>query len=453
MNRVEFVGNALFIPFFLIGVGMLIDYQVFFKGWDTIMVAGVMIVIATGSKFLAAWLTQQTFRFTADERRLIFGLSNAQAAATLAAVLVGYNIILNQADINAGIATEPMRLLNDDVLNGTILMILVTCTIATLSAQKGAQNIALLDAADAPEGDGAELPEKILVPVNNPDTTEELIHLALTIKSRSNKTGLYALAVLDEEQSGSSADKQARKVLTKALTTAAAADVRLRDLLRYDLNVVNGIYGIVKEHQISDIILGLHHKSGVSDNFYGYLTEGILSKCNTTTLIYQSRQPLATIRRHLVFVPPRAEREIGFPFWLIKTWNIARNTGAKIVFYADDQTLATIRDIQSRHPIPCDFVSFDDWSDFLIVARDIRPDDNMIIVMSRKDRISYNPNMPRIPEYLDKYFRDTSFIMVFPTQSTNGSHEAIDLTNPAAMESLLTLDDIGKTVARLFRRK
>lgn len=453
MNRVEFVGNALFIPFFLIGVGMLIDYQVFFKGLETIKVAGVMIVVATGAKFLAAWLTQKTFRFSADERRLIFGLSNAQAAATLAAVLVGYNIILNQADIDAGIATEPLRLLNDDVLNGTILMILVTCTIASLSAQRGAQNIALLDASDNPEGESSELSEKILVPVNNPDTTAELIHLALTIKSRSNKTGLYALAVLEAEQSGSTADKQARKVLNKALTTAAAADVQLRDLLRYDLNIVNGIYGTVKEHQISDIILGLHHKSGVSGNFFGYLTEGILSKCNTTTLIYKSQQPLATIRRHLVFVPPRAEREIGFPFWLIKTWNIARNTGAKIVFYADAQTLATIRDIQSRHPIPCDFVTFDDWSDFLIVARDIRPDDNMIIVMSRKDRISYNPNMPRIPEYLDKYFRDTGFIIVFPAQSGINHNDTIDLTNPAAMESLLTLDDIGKTVARLFKRK
>ncbi|MEH6514481.1 MAG: cation:proton antiporter, partial [Maribacter arcticus] len=33
MNRIEFVGNAIFIPFFLIGVGMLVDYRVFFKDW------------------------------------------------------------------------------------------------------------------------------------------------------------------------------------------------------------------------------------------------------------------------------------------------------------------------------------------------------------------------------------------------------------------------------------
>jgi Kef-type K+ transport system membrane component KefB len=87
MNRVEFVGNAIFIPFFLIGVGMLIDYRAFFQDMETIKVAAVMVVIATTAKYSAAWLTQKTYKFSVDERRLIFGLSNAQAAATLAAVL------------------------------------------------------------------------------------------------------------------------------------------------------------------------------------------------------------------------------------------------------------------------------------------------------------------------------------------------------------------------------
>ncbi|TNF43494.1 MAG: cation:proton antiporter, partial [Bacteroidetes bacterium] len=126
MNRIDFVGNAVFIPFFLIGVGMLVDYRAFFSDFETIKVAIVMTVVATLAKFSAAWLTQKSFRFTADERRLIFGLSNAQAAATLAAVLIGYNVITGTTE-----SGEPIRLLNDAVLNGTIVMILITCTIAT----------------------------------------------------------------------------------------------------------------------------------------------------------------------------------------------------------------------------------------------------------------------------------------------------------------------------------
>jgi Kef-type K+ transport system membrane component KefB len=137
MKRVDFVGQAVFIPFFLISVGMLVDYKSFLIDIHTIEVAAVMTIIATVSKFIAAWITQKSLKFSVDERRIIFGLSNAQAAATLAAVLVGYNTITGQTSNG-----EPIRLLNESILNGTIVMILITCTIATFSAQKGGKNIA-----------------------------------------------------------------------------------------------------------------------------------------------------------------------------------------------------------------------------------------------------------------------------------------------------------------------
>lgn len=456
MNRVEFVGNALFIPFFLIGVGMLIDFSVFLKDFDTIKVAATMVVIATVSKFVAAWLTQKTFNFSVDERRLIFGLSNAQAAATLAAVLVGYNIILNNAEIESaaliGQVIAPIRLLNESVLNGTILMILVTCTIASFIAQKGAQNIALSEVSNTDNSEQENL-EKILVPVNNPETLEELIKLALTIKSRTNKTGIYALAIIDNQNSDGAEDKQAKKILNKAVVTASSADVHLKELLRYDLNIVNGISSVVKENKITDLILGLHEKKGISDNFLGNLTGGVLTKCNPTTLIYKPSQPLATIKRHLVFVPEHAEKEIGFPFWLIKVWNISRNTGAKLVFYGNSQTLKYIKDINTKHPVDSEFIEFEDWNDFLIISRDVRIDDNLILVLSRKDRPSYHSNMTKIPNYLNKYFKSTNFILIYPIQSGVAENSAIALQNPSVLDSIERLDDFGNTIANLFRRK
>jgi Kef-type K+ transport system membrane component KefB len=222
MNRIEFVGNALFIPFFLIGVGMLIDYRVLFQDFETIKVAVIMVVIATASKFIAAWLTQKTFRFSKDERRLIFGLSNAQAAATLAAVLVGYNIILNKDEISRaalnGIVVEPERLLNESILNGTILMILVTCTIATFIAQKGAQNIALKEVTENNANEN-EIQEKILVPVNKMEAVEELINLALIIKSKRNKSNLFALTIIDNLKNQETKEKEAQRTYTKSFRT------------------------------------------------------------------------------------------------------------------------------------------------------------------------------------------------------------------------------------------
>ncbi len=457
MNRIEFVGNALFIPFFLIGVGMLIDYRVFFSSFDTIIVAVVMIVIATLAKFLAAWITQKSFKFSVDERHIIFGLSNSQAAATLAAVLVGYNIILNQAEIDSaalnGVIIEPVRLLNDSVLNGTILMILFTCTIASFVTQKGAQNIALSEMAENPEEDDERTQEKILVPVNNAENTEELINLALIIKSKNNRTGLFALTIIDNQTTNSKEEKEAKKILKKAIVTASATDNHLTDLLRYDLNIANGITSVVKENKITDIILGLTSQKGISKNFLGNLTEGILAKTNVTTLIYKPSQPLSTIKRHLVFVPEKAEREIGFPFWLIKIWNIARNTGSKIVFYCDKQTIEIIRDIRKKHPISCEYVEFNDWDNFLILSRDIKDDDNLIIIMSRKDRLSYHNYMVKMPVYLNKYFIKTNFILIFPVQSGRDEFTNNDLHNQTAMNSIARLDDIGKSILNIFRKK
>ena len=304
MNRVEFVGNAIFIPFFLIGVGMLIDYRAFFTNWDTIKVGAVMIVVATVAKFVAAWLTQKTFRMSVDQRRVIFGLSNAQAAATLAAVMVGYNVILGETP-----AGEPIRLLNESVLNGTILMILVTCTMASFSAQKGAHNIAMNDVSEEKEGTG-EHQERILIPVSYEKNVTELVNLSTAIKSKKNKNGLFALNVINNQASDDKAFKQSKKVLNMAVTTASATDNVLQDLLRYDLNVANAIISVIKEQGITDLVLGLHQGKGVVSSFLGNMTEAILGQSNVTTLIYRPIQPIATVKRHLVVVPARAEKEV-----------------------------------------------------------------------------------------------------------------------------------------------
>ncbi|GAB2787981.1 cation:proton antiporter [Rhabdobacter roseus] len=449
MNRIEFVGNALFIPFFLIGVGMLIDYQAFFKDLETIKVAAVMTIVATTAKFLAAWITQKTFRFSVDERRLIFGLSNAQAAATLAAVLVGYNIITGQLPNG-----EVVRLLDETVLNGTILMILITCTIASFIAQKGAQNIALAEAAEDTPYE-TENEERILIPVNNLETAEELINLSVTIKSKHSR--LYALNIIHNNSADKSADKKAKAILHKAVNTAAAADAPMQELLRYDLNIVNGITSVVRENNITDLILGLHHKKGITDSFLGDLTEGILTRCNTTTLIYKYTQPLATIKRYLVAVPDGAEREIGFPYWLIKVWNIAKNTGAKLVFYASRKTLDYITMVHENHPLESEFNLFDNWNDFLILSRDIKKDDCLLIILSRREGASYNKSMARIPTYLNKYFQTINYILIYPIQSALMEERSLSFTNHSVLEpisdNLDRLDDIGKTIANLFRKR
>jgi Kef-type K+ transport system membrane component KefB len=521
MNRIEFVGNALFIPFFLIGVGMLIDYKAFIKDWDTIQVAGIMTVVAIVGKYLPAYITQKLFGYTRDERRLIFGLSNAQAAATLAAVLVGFNIIVDYRSVdsykevhlkNNKLTTEnnqiilfnqlqkgefpkigstafvdkmpakgtfkltdkselkfqegklaeikmPNRLLNENVLNGTILMILITCTIASFVAQRGAYNLALAedDDQDADPNDvPVESDEKILIPMKTLESVDELIHLAVTLKSKKNKTGLFALNVISNSASTTVLESKAKKIVDRAAIVASSTDNKLNMLMRYDLNILNGVLSVVKEHKVSDIILGQTESLGSNESLYGPLTDGILYKCNTTTFIYKVVQPISTIKRFIVVIPERAEREIGFPFWLLKVWNLGKNTSAKIIFYGSESTINLIKDVHEKHPVQAEFNLFSDWDDFLILSRNINKDDALVVVMSRKLNLSYNSVMANIPGYLNKYFEKNNVLLIYPLQSTlSGSR--LDLKSPAALETFTEnierLDDVRKLIGKLFKKK
>jgi len=448
MNRIVFVGNAIFIPFFLIGVGMLIDYRAFFKGFETLKVAAVITILGVTAKYLAAFFTQKIFKFSVDERRLIFGLSNSHVAATLAIVTVGHSIILGTAADGSSI-----RLLSDSVLNGTIILILISCTIASFAAQKGATNIALSETkVEVAEEDNEE---KILIPVSNSETVEELINLSIMVKTKGAQDNLYALKVVDNNEFSGSTDAEAHKILNKATRIAAATDNRLHELLRYDLSVVNGVVNAVRENRITDLILGLHEKSAISKSFFGVLIEDILTKSNTTTLIYKPTQPLATIKRHLVVVPPKAEKEIGFPYWLIKVWNISHNTGTKLVFYAHPETLSYIRRVNEEHPISCEFIEFAGWNNAMNLHKDINSNDNLIVVFSRKDRPSYHSSMDKIPAYLDKHFKKNSFILIFPMQIGVTDVEAgdsVDLSNPSILDAVVKIDEIGKTLSNIFQK-
>ncbi len=414
MNRIKFVGNAIFIPFFLIGVGMLINIQAFFKGYETIKVALVVTLAATVAKYLSAWITQKLFGFSLDQRRLIFGLISAHAALALATVMIGYNMITGYT-LNG----TPVRLLDESVLNGTILFILVTCTLATVIGEKGARNIALADAADDAAAKPGQLTaeKRILIHTNDMNTVDELVNLSVTVRSGKTRNGIYAMHVADNSLPDETAEKNAEKILEMATVAASSTDNVLTGLLRYDNDVVNGIAGVIREQKITDLILGVHHKSVLSDSFLGSSSEKILGRSNVTTFIYKPFQPLATIKRTIAVIPEGAENEIGFVLWMQRLINIIKNTGSKLMVYASKQTIAYLKEAYAENFPNVEYKVFKEWDDFLVLSSEIKNDDNLIIVMSRKNHPSYQPKMAKIPVYLNRYFQKNSYILIYPVQT------------------------------------
>ena len=359
MNHLEFVGNALFIPYFLIGVGMLIDIKILFGHGDALKVAVVMTTVALASKWIASWLTQKIYKMKAIERELMFGLSNAQAAATLAAVLVGYNIILPSGE----------RLLNEDVLNGTIVLILFTCIISSFATERAARKLAMNEAQLDAE-DKKNIPEKILIPVANPETIEELINLSLVIRDSKQRNNLMALNVINDNSSSEQLESRGKRNLERAAMIAASADVSLTQISRYDLNIASGIIHTAKEYEVTDVIIGLHRKVNIVDSFFGNLADSLLKGLHREVMIAKFLMPVNTLRRIIIAVPPKAEYEAGFQKWVGHFCRMASILGCRAHFFANEQTLGYLQQlVKNKYGLTMtDFSHLDDWDDLLLLT-------------------------------------------------------------------------------------
>lgn len=439
MNRVEFVGNAIFIPFFLISVGMLIDFQAFIKSWETLGVAVVMLIASIGGKYIAAMLTKKTFRFTDDEGKLIFGMSAASAAATLAAVMVGYNIIISETATG-----EPIRLLNEHVLNGSILLILVSCTVSSFLSMASGQRIADSDKEETVSGKSEEK-ERILLAINHEYTVDKIVNLGMLVKTATNKDRVFAVNVINEEKNESSS-KNAEKLLGSAVHMAAGADIKINPIVRHDNDVVMGISNVVKEQNITDLVIGLENDKGFSTSFIYNLYNGYLRNKNINVLIYHAVQPVATIKRYVVLIPENAEREAGFFHSLLRIWNMGRNSGAKMAFYANEKTLAILKRIIKKANIEATFVLTDSWQQAENAAYNLQSDEGLIVMMSGRGTHSFFNHLGDIPELLNKNLANRNYMLIYPYTV---SHK-----NVAEKRAVSNHDDfaeIGKMISSIFK--
>lgn len=440
MNRVEFVGNAIFIPFFLISVGMLIDFKVFFKDFETIKVALLMISISIGGKYLASVATQKTFKYTKPEGGIIFGLSSASAAATLATVTVGYNIILGETDLG-----EPIRLLDESVLNGSILLILISCTISSFVTQKNAELLVKADNENTIAESNPEA-ENILLAVNHINTVDPMTNLALLIKSKNATENLFALNIINEETNDSS-KKNAETLLNQVVEIGASADVTITPVTRYDTDIIEGINNVIKEYDITDLMIGIDQEKRFSPSFVYNLYSGYLNNNTANILVYHAAQPASTVQKYLVILPENAEKESRFFHSLLKIWNIARNSGSKIEFYGTDKTIAMIENIRKKVNIDASFIIFNNWSELTKVIEKMKDNDALILFMAHRSMVSYLPQMQNAPDYLNENLRDRNFLLIFPVHQpeTQYRKDTRDIGNANDFV------EIGKIVGKLFK--
>ncbi len=443
MNRIQFAGNAIFIPFFLITVGMLVDLRVLLKGPDALLIAGALTAMALATKWLAAFLTQKILRYSADQRKLIFGLSTSHAAATIAVILIGYN----------------MQIIDENVLNGTIVLILVTCMTGSFVTANAGKRLAISETGKSTAP--INIHERILIPVNDPEKIEGLIDFAVMIHSERETSPVFMLTVVQDEDDVKEKVLLNNRNMETAIKHAASTETRVQLLTRVDLNMTNGVARAVKEMLISDVIIEWDEKSSSTtdilfNSLFGTATRNVLDITWETVYVCRLKQPLNTTQKIVLVLAKNAQFEIGFKYWVKKMVMLSRQAGAKLFVCCSDATREALqKELKAtRSNTEVSYRHFEDMEDFLVLSKEIGDDDLIIAVSARKGTLSYHSYMDNLPSKLLKHFRSNNCILLYPEQQQaeylESGMQSQDLTLTPIQEQIDNLNKISKAVKKIF---
>lgn len=415
MRRISFVGNAIFIPYFLIGVGMLINVQVIFRGWGVAEAATLMTLTALVTKWLAAWSSQRIMGFGVNERKLMFGLSSGKAAATIAATMIGYQY----------------GLLTEDMMNGAVVMILVCCIVASITTEGAAKSIRIALSAVELENEAPRRVEfaRQIVAISNPLTAEGIMRMALFMRSPHNNETITALYVRRNDDP--TLIRDGRQSLQLAVGAAEAMEIPCRSIERFDLNIMAGVTNVMREHHASEVVIGLHRRSNIVDSFFGSMIEQLMK--STTRMIIMSRCfiQIDTVSKIFIYVPMNAQYETGFSDWIARVSNLASQLSCMMMFMCMKSTGEYIENhiAEGGYPVNRRYLDMESWDDFIILSSQIGMEDLLIVVGARKGSVSYTGDYDNMPAFLGRNFKNHNLALIIPAQF-GSKPSAPEILNP-----------------------
>jgi Kef-type K+ transport system membrane component KefB/nucleotide-binding universal stress UspA family protein len=398
-DRIDFTGNALFIPFFLISVGMIVDLRIVFSSPMTIIIAVVLTAVAMAGKYLAADITSRILRFTRDQRFLLFGLTSSHAAAILAVIMVGFRI---------GIVDEV-------IINGTVFLIMMTCLISSVVTESSGRKIALSGAEQNGRYDIKEQ-ETIIVSLSNPDNIERLVKLAFVLKKKNTGNPIYALSVVVDDDSAGKGLISAKAVLERAAALAIPAGRNLEPLITYDSNPSDGIKRIAREREATDIIIGVPGRPTLADLVFGRSVEQLIENSNQNVYLFNPSVPNNLFTKVHVFIPPNIEKEKGSGILFEKIIDLADATAAHVGFYCFPGSSFSIgkhlkrnnrqESIKSSH--------FAHERDLPDIKPLIGRDDLLVILSPRRGSLSYSPAYDSWCKRVIREARGNGYLIIHP---------------------------------------
>jgi Kef-type K+ transport system membrane component KefB len=399
MTRVTFAGNTLFIPFFLISVGMLVDPRAMLTGSRGWLIGATMVVMVVLTKYVAAQLTRRAFNYSKAAGQVMFGLSVVQAAATLAAVVVGYNL----------------KIFDESVLNGAIAMILVTCPLGSWMVDRYGRRMAAEEPAPAASSSAEQ---RLLVPVANPDSATRLMDLAFLLRNPVQPGGIYPLAIARDLGNIDLAVAQGEKLLGHCLVHAASADVPVSPGLRVAVNISDGIIQTAREIRSSSVIVGWSEDQSASIRIFGTVMHHLVESCPPRLLFCRLVLPLNTTRRLLILFPPLSSRRRNLTALIRDAKTLAQRAGTELRTYTIARETGSLLPLLDSQKPSCRATAAEETSwDKLqkTFFSEIQPDDMILLPFDRRSGLLWTPAMDHLPETIAGRFPQNNLLVAYPS--------------------------------------
>ena len=439
MNRIDFIGNALFIPSFLIFVGMVVDYRALFQGYWPLVIAVVLTSFAIFSKWLAAFVTQVIYRMTATERRMIFGLSTSHAAATLAIIMVGFQD----------------KILDINVVNGTILLILITCMVASFVTENAGKEM-LLKLADIGEDDGLESKlrnKHVVVAMNSLAGNEKLLEFALQVSDPKVINPISIVSVLPNSRQAEQIIHKSRKNLEEIVKHFSGYETKLNTIATIDLNVSSGISRVAVELVADAVIVNDSSKPNLLKMLVGNDREHLLESCDKTIFFCQIEKPSVDYHQMVIFAPEYAELESYFISWAERVLRYANELKLEIQAYMTENCYERLIRVGQVNKINAS-VTWHHFEPTEDVLPSLQSEDLLCIVSSRVGSISYKPELESMASRMLKGNQNNDWLLIYPGQDMDLSYRNYeDVSGAPIGVGVGTLSRIGKEVGSIFKKE
>ncbi|MCF7920921.1 MAG: cation:proton antiporter [Candidatus Cloacimonetes bacterium] len=395
MNRINFTGNTLFIPIFLISVGMLVDIKAMLSDYRSWLVGGVMIAAVIITKYMAAQIVRFVYKYSSASGNVIFGLSVVQAAATLAAVMVGYKL----------------KILPEEVLNGTILMILVTCLLGSWIVERSGRKMALeeknvLIASSARQS--------LLVMVSSIANALPVLDLAFLLQESGKDNSLHSYTIINNQTNIEEAIAEGENLLGHCVAHSAAADITVEPGLRVENNVADGINHIALELNATAVISGYSEKS----RHFGSIMHELTENCRARLIFCSLQEPLNTIRRIIIPLPAFACHRRDIADFVKTAKLISSQTGSGIHVFLDQKESCDLQELfENTEPdTSVKFSSFSKWQNLLQeLFAEIKTSDMILLPLDRRSGIMWKPSLENLPQMLKNKFPQNNLLIDYPS--------------------------------------